>query len=74
MTLVVLAPHASPASRSIVHSHQDSFGHGLEVVGPSAVVPGRLDVMCECGWRGLIPACDVDTSDLAPAPELAQSA
>ena len=74
MTLVVLAPHASPASRSIVHSHQDSFGHGLEVVGPSAVVPGRLDVMCECGWRGLIPAHDVDTSDPAAAPQLAQSA
>lgn len=76
MTLVVLAAHASPASRSIVHSHQDSFGHGLEVVGRSAVVPGRLDVMCECGWRGLIPAADVDTTELTAAalPDLARTA
>jgi hypothetical protein len=74
MTLVVLAAHASAVSRSIVHSHQDSFGHGLELVGPSAVVPGRLDVMCECGWRGLIPAADVDPSGLHDGPELARSA
>jgi hypothetical protein len=64
MNLVVLAADACAASRSIVHSHQDSFGHQLEVVGLSAVVPGRLDVMCACGWRGLIPARDVDGAEL----------
>ncbi|WP_088290570.1 hypothetical protein [Kineosporia sp. A_224] len=72
MGLVVLAAHACAASRSIVHSHQDSFGHALEVVGHSAVVPGRLDVMCACGWRGLIPARDVDGAE--PAADLACSA
>lgn len=60
MTLVVLAAHASAAARSIVHSHQDSFGHQLDVVGPCALEPGRLDVVCDCGWRGTLPAADVD--------------
>ncbi len=64
MNLVVLAAHASAAARSIVHNHQDSFGHQLEVVGRAADAPGRLDVLCACGWRGTLPAADVDPAEL----------
>jgi hypothetical protein len=59
--LVVLAAHASSAARSIVHSHQDSFGHQLEVVGRTADVPGRLDIACACGWRGSVTTDDVES-------------
>lgn len=64
MSLVVLAAHASAVARSIVHSHQDSFGHQLEVVGPTAGAAGRLDIACACGWRGSIGVDDVDLDDL----------
>ncbi len=64
MILVVLAAHASSAARSIVHSHQDSFGHQLEVVGRTADVPGRLDIACACGWRGSVRAGDVDLDEI----------
>jgi hypothetical protein len=61
---VVLAATASPVARSIVHSHQDSFGHQLEVVGRTAGGTGRLDIACECGWAGSIAAADVDLDEV----------
>ncbi len=64
MTLVVLTADASAAARSIVHSHQDSFGHQLEVLGTHPAAPGRLDVTCRCGWHGSLPARDLDVTAL----------
>lgn len=68
MTFVVLARGASARSCSIVHSHQDSFGHELQV----AALPDRpgwdeaapLPVVCACGWAGALPARDVEADSL----------
>jgi hypothetical protein len=68
VTLVVLAAHASAAARSIVHSHQDSFGHQLEAVGRTPGVPGRLDIGCACGWRGSIGVDEVELDRVGVAP------
>jgi hypothetical protein len=73
MTLVVLAAHASAVARSIVHSHQDSFGHQLELVGRPFDAPDLLDVACACGWRGGLRASDV-ALDAARRPAAPQSA
>jgi len=67
MTFVVLSTAASAAARSIVHSHQDSFGHQLEVLGTHPHAPGRLDVRCQCGWHGSLPAADLDVEALPAA-------
>jgi hypothetical protein len=62
MTFVVLAPGASALACSIVHSHQDSFGHELDVDRTRSSTSGRrrgLHLSCACGWRGVLPAQDV---------------
>ncbi len=63
MSFVVLAPGASARACSIVHSHQESFGHELDVLDPGA---GGLAVACRCGWAGVLPYADVVSEPSAP--------
>jgi len=66
MSFVVLAPGASALACSIVHSHQDSFGHELDLAAPPNALPvlcarRELPVSCTCGWTGILPRDDVLT-------------
>ena len=67
MSFVVLAPGASALACSIVHSHQDSFGHELELLGAGRGGPGGVLVACACGWSGVLPQSDVLTDDRGAA-------
>ncbi len=67
MAFVVLARTASPYARSVVHSHQDSFGHELDLLPGRGAGDAGVALRCACGWSGVLPAADVVLDERVPA-------